>query len=250
MPEHLAHVVATVVVAMAALMFTTWIFAVLGHTYRQLEAQGESLARLEERERIAVELHDSIIQSLYGVGLKLEEASERWEGSPPAVRERLDGAIDSLHQIIQDIRNYIFDLRPRVSQVDDLPGALATLVDEVKVNTLMEASLNVEGDLGALSDEQALSLYHVAQEALNNVKKHAKASSVAVRLHSDNGRLRLEVADNGVGFEPEADHDVAKQGLRNMMDRARALGADLVIESAPGKGARIRLDLSLPERKG
>ena len=223
--------------------FANW--AAVAVETSQLYDRVESLARLEERERIGMDLHDGVIQSIYAVGLNLEDAAERLKESPQGVRQRLDSAIDDLNQVIRDIRSYIFDLRPQVSEVSDLKRALGELVDEVKVNTLMETDLQMAGELPPLEDEQALGFFHIAQEALNNVSKHSQASSVTVQLHSDNGRLRLEVADNGIGFDPEAQRAKAKQGLRNMMDRARGLGAHLLIDSAVGKGTRVSLDLPL-----
>ncbi|MBI1885664.1 MAG: GAF domain-containing protein [Chloroflexi bacterium] len=212
--------------------------------------QVESLARLEERDRIAMDLHDGIIQSIYAVGLNLEEVAERAGESPDRVRERLDTAIDSLNAVIRDIRSYIFDLRPEVSQVPDLSVALNALVQEVRINTLMDVTLDMDGEVEQVSEEQGLALYHIVQEALNNVAKHAKASSAAVRLRCADGHVRIEVTDNGVGFVTDEQTDGGKQGLRNMTDRARSVGAHLQIRSAPGQGTRVRVELPLTEGEG
>lgn len=227
--------------------FANW--AAVAVETSELYDRVESLARLEERERIGMDLHDGVIQSIYAVGLNLEDAAERLEESPESVRQRLDKAIDDLNQVIRDIRSYIFDLRPQVSRVSDLRRALAELVEELRVNTLMETELQVADELPPLGAEQALGLFHIAQEALHNVAKHAHASSVAVRLAVNGRALTLEVADNGVGFDPEARRDRGQQGLRNMTDRARSLGAHLLIDSAVGKGTRVCLDLPLEARR-
>lgn len=211
----------------------------------ELYEQLKSLALLQERERIGMDLHDGIIQSIYAVELALEGALERLEESPREVRTQLDRSIDDLNRVIEDIRSYIFDLRPQVSRADDLGQALAELADQVKVNTLMQTEIRVPPELPPLDDDQARGLFHVAQEALNNVARHSRASSVTVDLSINSEALTLEVRDDGVGFDPEANGPSGTQGLRNMSDRARGLGARLAIDSAPGEGTRVHLRLPL-----
>lgn len=204
----------------------------------------ESLARLEERERIGMDLHDGVIQSIYAVGLHLEDCLERLDECTGDVKPWLEKAMYDLNNVIRDIRNYIFDLRPGVSQVPNLPEAIHHLVDDVRVNTLMDVSMRIEGSLEGLLDESsALSFFHIAQEALNNVSRHSKATSVSVALSAGAGGVRLEVRDNGVGMPRGTPEGHEKQGLRNMRDRARSMGADLVIESAPERGTTVRVEL-------
>jgi signal transduction histidine kinase len=229
--------------------FANWA-AVAVETSRLYE-RVESLARLEERERIGMDLHDGVIQSIYAVALNLEDCLERLEESPREVKARLNKAMDDLNKVITEIRSYIFDLRPQVSQASDLPRALSDLVQDLRVNTLIEADLHIEGDPdGLLSQEQAEALFHIAQEALSNVSRHAKATAVRVGLTTGGGKVRLEVADNGVGFDPEQVRSADKHGLRNMRERARSLGAQLSIESADGRGTRVAVELPLPAQEG
>lgn len=229
--------------------FANWA-AVAVETSRLYE-KVEALARLEERERIGMDLHDGVIQSIYAVALNLEDCLERLEESPQEVRSRLNKAMDDLNRVIAEIRSYIFDLRPQVQDASDLPRALGDLVRDVRVNTLLDAELEVEGELdGLLSQEQAEALFHIAREALNNAGRHARATSVRVDLRTDGDRLRLEVRDNGVGFDPEAATGPDKQGLRNMRERARHLGAHLAIESARGQGTRVAVELPLRSQEG
>jgi len=217
----------------------------------QLYEKLESLARLEERERIGMDLHDGVIQSIYAVGLNVEDAAERLDESQGEVRAGLQKAIDDLSKVIRDIRSYIFDLRPQVSRVSDLPSALGELVRDVRVNTLMDAELTVAGGVDArLDEERALALFHIAQEALNNVSRHSMASAVRVQLTGDGGAVRLEVEDNGVGFEVTENGPWEKQGIRNMHDRARAIGADLVVDTERGRGTRIRVEVPPVEVRG
>lgn len=216
----------------------------------ELLAQVESMARLEERDRIAMDLHDGVIQSIYAVVLQLEDVVERVERTPTA-QKSIDRAINSLNSVIKDIRSYIFDLRPRVSSVEDLPEAIEQLAQGLKVNTLIEADVEVDVKVnGRLSDTQALGLYHIAQEALNNIGKHSKATRAHVKLMSDGQSLRLEVSDNGRGFAGEEDSEHVGQGIRNMRDRARTLGATLTFDSAPGRGTTIRVLMPLTREEG
>jgi signal transduction histidine kinase len=223
--------------------FAHWT-AVVAETSR-LHERLRNLALLEERERIGMDMHDGVIQSIYAVVLRLDDHSERAGEGHPELRAGLDKAIGALNQVIQDIRSYIFDLRPSALQAD-LPRALEELVQGVRVNTLMDAELAIEGDLnGALTAEQGAALFHIAREALSNVTRHARASSLRVRLQSLPHSLRLEISDNGIGFDPRAENPQDSRGLRNMGERARALGAELSLDSDPGHGTRIAIELPL-----
>jgi len=215
----------------------------------QLYDKLEGLARLEERERIGMDLHDGVIQSIYAVGLHLEHSAESLPDTAQGAKREIESAIDDLNDVIKDIRSYIFDLRPRMSQVPDLPHAIELLVEDTRVNTLMNVQAKLEQPLnGALSEAQALALFHIAQEALANISKHSRASRAFVRLSSRAGHVKLAIRDNGVGFEPGDDSSGEKHGLRNMRDRARSVGASLVCESTPGRGTRVTVDV--PIRRG
>lgn len=214
----------------------------------RMQSQLESLARLEERERIAMDLHDGVIQSIYAVGLQLEDVGERFEESPNAARAQIEGTINSLNSVIKDIRSYIFNLRPSASKIDDLPAAIVELAEDLRVNTLIEADVRLEGTLnGYLNEAQALSLYHIAQEALTNIGKHSQATTARVVLSSDGRSVRLEVHDNGVGI-PQEDKQHKGQGIRNMQDRANAVGATIAFESEPRKGTTIRVVMQIDKR--
>ena len=213
----------------------------------RLQQQLESLARLEERERIAMDLHDGVIQSVYAVSLHLEDASLRLDESPAEVRATLEKSMDDLHQVIKDIRSYIFDLRPRVSDVEDLPEALRLLSDEMRVNTVMTVAADIPASMNSsLNAAQTLALYHIAQECLNNVSKHSEATQVSVRLLAEeNDRVLLEIEDNGRGFHLTSDTSGQRHGMRNMKDRARAVNANLFVDSEPGRGTIIRVEVPL-----
>jgi signal transduction histidine kinase len=211
----------------------------------RLQEQLESLARFVERERIAMDLHDGVIQSVYATALQLEDAGEKLPEAPDQAGPVIDNAIDTLHQVIKDISSYIFELRAQVSEVEDLPGAIRDLAETLRVNTLMSVNVEVGAPPRGLSQAQAVGLFHIAQEALNNVSKHSRATSVSIKLRSQNGRVKLEVQDNGIGFNASGPGATDRHGLRNMKDRARSLRADLLIDSEVRRGTLLRVELPL-----
>jgi signal transduction histidine kinase len=222
--------------------FANW--TVVAIETSQLYDQLQSLALLEERERIGMDLHDGVIQSIYAIGLQLEDCTHRIGSSPQSVKQDLSRAIDSLNRVIRDIRSYIFDLRPRVSEVSDLREAIRQLAEELRVNTLIDVQVETSDRLDGLTQEQALAIFHVAQEALNNVGKHSKATSARVRLYSPHeGTVAVEVSDNGIGFDPETVDSLQRQGLRNIRDRARSLGGEATFISGPGRGTTVRMQI-------
>lgn len=216
----------------------------------QLYEKLESLARLEERERIGMDLHDGVIQSIYAVSLNLEDILYRLDTDTPGqLRPSVEKAMDTLTNVIKDIRSYIFDLRPSASEVTDLPHAIQQLVEDVRVNALIDARLEFDGDISGLLDEkQAITLFHIAQEALNNISKHSRASAATVRLSRQDRRVVLEVQDTGTGFEVREGGPKEGHGLRNMRDRARSVDGDLTIESKPGRGTTVRVEIYLRDR--
>jgi signal transduction histidine kinase len=210
----------------------------------RLREQLESLARLQERERIAMDLHDGVIQTVYAVALHLEDAADRVSQSPAEVGAVLNRSIENLHQVIKDIRSYIFDLRAQVSDVDDLPGALRELAEALRVNTLMDVRVEIDERASEiLKQEQALALFHIGQEALNNVSKHSRATAVSVVLSASRETVALDVEDNGTGFEIGDAGADEKNGLRNIRDRARAIRAKVLIDSKPGGGTRLKVEV-------
>jgi len=217
----------------------------------RLQDSLESLARLAERERIAMDLHDGVIQTVYAVALHLEDAADRVREAPEEVQPTLNEAIEKLHQVIKDIRSYIFDLRAQVSEVDDLPGAIRELAETLRINTLMNVQVQMALPVsGFLEQAEAVGLFHIAQEALNNVSKHSGATAVSITLMGSGGGVSLEVADNGKGFDARGGGFAEKHGLRNIKDRARGMGAKVLIDSEIGRGTRVRVELPREQAKG
>jgi two-component system sensor histidine kinase DevS len=195
---------------------------------------------LEERERIGMDLHDGIIQSIYGVGLALENARAVLHEDPVSADDRLQKAMDDLNRTIRDIRNYILDLRPRQLRGESLIEGLGRLVSEFRQNTKIEVSLAGPKDpLSDLLQVNAMALFHICQEALANIAKHANASKVSIDLWSTSDRALLEIQDDGDGFNMEKASKTVGHGLANMQTRVANVGGDLDIITAPGEGTTI-----------
>jgi two-component system, NarL family, sensor histidine kinase DevS len=205
-----------------------------------LHRQSRRLAVMEERERIGMDLHDGIIQSIYAVGLALEYARFALEEDPKQSRQKIEQAIDGLNKTIRDIRAYILDLRPRQFIGNDLKEGLQRLIDEYRANTLADASLvATDNDLAGLPSSHSTALFHICQEALANVAKHSQARRTQVHLWSTKERVLLEVADNGRGFDLRKMSVTLGHGLSNMHVRARKVGGDVEITSAPEEGTTV-----------
>jgi len=203
----------------------------------------QQLRVLEERQRIGMDLHDGIIQSIYAVGLNLEYVHGLLaEGEAAGASERVQQAIEALNTTIRDIRAYILDLRPRRFDGDDLIEGLKQLLTEFRANTLMSAEFRAEaGADRALTPEARLVLFHIAQESLSNAARHSRATRVEVSLLERAEAVELLLKDNGRGFDTQSAERRMGHGLPNMQDRVRAIRGELLIESQPGAGTEVRV---------
>lgn len=206
----------------------------------RLHTNARRLAVLEERERIGMDLHDGIIQSIYGLGLSLESAFHALDGSPEDAKSRFQNTMDGLNHVIRDIRSYISDLRPRKMGEGGLAAGVKRLATEFQANTLSEINITSgDSDLNDLPELHALVLFHICQEALANVAKHAKAKSVQISLWSANDRAVMEIRDDGKGFDVDHLNASIGHGLANMQTRATAVGGDVEISSHIGEGTTV-----------
>jgi len=206
----------------------------------QLHERARRLAVLEERDRIGMDLHDGIIQSIYGVGLSLESALHSLKEDPNNSSERVQHAINGLNQTIRDLRSYILDLKPRQLGTEGLLSGIKRLIAEYKANTFAEAELvEPDFDLNELTQTQALTLFHICQETLANAAKHARAKMVQISLWMTQERILLEINDDGVGFDVESMPSNIGHGIANIHTRARALGGDADISSVLNEGTTI-----------
>jgi signal transduction histidine kinase len=204
---------------------------------RILYEQVQELVLLQERQRLARELHDSVSQALYAIGLGAHTAREALENDPEQAMASIDYVLVLTEAGLAEMRALIFELRPDSLEIEGLVAALTKQVAVLHTRY----KLTVEADLGEepnLSLETKHMLYRVAQEALHNIVKHACASIVALQLAGKGNEFILEVRDNGRGFNP-ADPFPGHLGLRSMHERVTKMGGTLTIESLPGQGTCV-----------
>lgn len=209
------------------------------HTAR-LHDDLERLAVLQERERIGQDLHDGIIQALYGVGLFLEDVPELIDSDRPEAEARVDRAIDAIHESIRDIRGFIFGLRDADGREDGLAEGLRRLGSELARGSSAAVVVHAPAD-PAMDAADVAQLLRFAREALSNVARHASATHVEVALDARADGTELRIADDGRGFDTSAAPPPGHHGLGNMRARAVELGATLVVDSRPGGGTTVRL---------
>jgi signal transduction histidine kinase len=212
----------------------------------RLHAQAERLAVVEERERLARELHDSVTQALYSVNLYAEAARRAIElGKQEAALQNLDEVRNMAREAVVDMRLLIFELRPPALEEEGLAAALQARLGSVETRAGLEIALQVDGErrLPPAVEEE---LFWITQEALNNVVKHARAQGVTVRLELGDEEVRLEVRDDGAGFELTKAERSGGVGLRSLQERVARIPGELVIESAPGEGTSVKVRARVP----
>jgi signal transduction histidine kinase len=219
----------------------------------RLHEQVRGLAVVEERERIARDLHDGVIQAIYGVALSLEDVPSMMAGEPEEATARVDRAIDSLNLTIREIRNFILGLRSELLHGADLQAGLATLANEFSATgaTDIELDFAVDPDVAAsLPTSHRVQLLQMAREALSNAARHARARHTRVVARVDGNELLLQIVDDGIGFDPLAARSAGHLGLANLHDRAAGFGGSLSIESTLGAGTilSIRITISVGEQ--
>lgn len=212
----------------------------------RLYEQAEQAAVLEERQRLARELHDSVAQSLYSVtffaeaGLRVGSAGDS-EGAHDCLRR----VSQTAQEVLREMRLLVYELRPHALEREGLLGALEQRLDAVERRAGVDVSLQVDG-MVELPPAVAEGLYRIAQEALNNALKHAGSTAVTVRVSTRGDRVELEIVDNGRGFSTSTVSDRGGIGLASMRERAERLGGSLRIISAPGQGTSVKASLEAP----
>ena len=204
---------------------------------RRDSARRALAAQEGERARIARELHDEVGQALTAVVLQLERAARRTE---PPVRGEVEEAREAVRGSLEEVREIARRLRPEALDDLGLTSALAALTLDVSRRTGLRVERRIEPGLAALSPEEELVVYRVAQEGLTNVARHACAQQAQITLGARNGHVSLEVRDDGKGFDTRR---TAGAGLRGMRERALLVGAELVVDSRTGEGTAVRLTL-------
>jgi signal transduction histidine kinase len=211
----------------------------------RLYEQAQQVAVVQERQRLARELHDSVTQSLYSLTL-LAAGWRRLarDSRLGSIEEPLAEIGEVAQQALKEMRLLVYELRPPALEEEGLLGVLHQRLGVVEKRAGVEARLVLE-EVVELPAEMEEALYRIALEALNNALKHAAATSVTVRFRADDRRVELEVADNGRGFDPGTIGKSAGMGLTSMRERAEKLGGSLTIHSTPGEGTRVKVEVLL-----
>jgi signal transduction histidine kinase len=214
----------------------------------RLHQKVQQLAVVEDRERIARDLHDGIIQSIYGVALSLEDVPSMMADEPDEASARVDRAIDSLNLTIREIRNFILGLRSELLHGADLMAGLATLANEFGATGAAEIELDLAIDPDAVAGipmATRVQLLQMTREALSNAARHARARRTRIVTRMEDGMLVVRVEDDGVGFDTGAVRSAGHLGIANLYDRAAAFGGSVAIESTLGAGTTLTIRVPL-----
>lgn len=206
---------------------------------QRAQSELRRLEVLEERERIAKELHDGVIQSLFAVGMSLQGAAAL--ASDEDTAERISVAVEDIDRAIRDLRNYIFGLRPGILADRQLDQALKDLGVEFEGRAGVVTIVDVDPTVAAELTSIAADVVQLTREALSNVGKHAAATTCRVSLYRTADGAVLEIDDDGTGFDPT--RPASGMGLANLRDRVRSLGGALDIHSLDGEGTTVRATL-------
>ncbi len=206
--------------------------------------QAKLLVAAEERNRLARELHDFVAQTLYSISLFIDATRLALKTNKAKVVEsHLEELTQLSREAMSDMRLLIFELRPPILEKSGLAAAVQSRLESVEAKTGFETSFETGGSIH-LSPAQESELYRIAQEALNNVIKHAQASRVIIHLVGEAGCVRMTIEDDGVGFDPLTLEHGGGQGFRNMRERAANIGARCLFESVPGQGTKITIEVN------
>ncbi len=206
----------------------------------RLSEQLQAIALSRERDRIGMELHDGVIQSVYAVGMKLEILRGQFPMTPQQEEQYISILMD-LNRIIDDIRVYIRDLRSAREEQATFKQRLENLARHFKDFARVDVVIDVPATLRTLSDRQRHSLAQITREALSNVARHAHATQVRIRVRETDNKLIMIIEDDGVGFDPVEIQNPESFGLRNMDQRARQLSGQFLIRSEPGTGTCLTI---------
>lgn len=219
--------------------------AMIDITDRVILSEAQAQAALEERQRLARDLHDSVTQSLYSLTL-LAEASRRTaqSGDMGKVVDNIARLGETAQQALKEMRLLVYELRPLALEQEGLAEALQHRLDAVEKRAGVDAQfrVNLDADLPPSVEN---GLYRITQESLNNSLKHAEATMISVSLKTHEGRVELEITDNGRGFEPEAIQDGGGLGMVSIRERVGAMHGEYSITSKPGEGTRVWISVPL-----
>jgi signal transduction histidine kinase len=200
---------------------------------------------LSERERFAQELHDGAIQSIFAIGLGLERCQRLITTDPKETFRQLGASLADLRLVIRDLRGYLAGSDPPLANGREFAEALTALVHRMDVSQQLRFHVEIHSEAAdRVTGQQAAHMLSIAREAMSNSLRHSEGRTGTVSLHMQGEWVRLTIEDDGIGFSPETTYDRG-HGLRNMDSRTRGLGGHFTVETHPGRGTRIIVDLPL-----
>jgi len=215
----------------------------------RLYQQAQEAAALEERQRLARDLHDAVSQTLFSANVMAEALPRLWKRQPEKGLEKLTQLSQLIRGAAAEMRSLLLELRPTMVVNTPLAELLTQLTDAIKGRKKIDIALNLQvREEPALPPDVHIALYRIAQESLNNIVKHGQATQATVELYSDLERVEIKIKDNGRGFDPN--ERSSGFGLTMMQERAQAIGAVLHITTAIGQGTEIQVVWTAPEATG
>jgi len=209
----------------------------------ELEAKAKMSAVVEERQRLARELHDAVSQQLFAISMTATAVGRTLDQDFERARRQIE-LIEEMSSAAQsEMRALLLHLRPILLEGKRLSQAIPELVQEMKAKVPVDITLDMEEDL-PLNKGMENHLFRIVQEALSNTLRHARATKMGIELHRRGETVRLGIRDNGIGFDP-LDKKHASYGMMNMEERVNELGGSFHVVSAPGKGTRIEIRVPL-----
>ena len=211
--------------------------ASLALEYARAISELSRLGMIEDRERIARDLHDGVIQSLFAVGIGLQGTAA--VVGDPRLADRIQQFVSEIDRVIGDVRSYIFGLRPSVLSAGNLTNTLEQIAHETEERTGVTVIVDVDVSLEPALATGSAHIVHIVREALSNVGRHAAATTCRVSVRRDGSSAVLEIDDDGRGFD--RDSTSSGLGMGNLAERAAAIGGTLEVESHPGRGTTVRV---------
>jgi signal transduction histidine kinase len=220
--------------------------AAIAITNARLYERSRELSMLSERNRLSLELHDVVSQKLFSLNLAAEAAATLLDRGADEARPQLERVRDLAREALAELRSLIFGLRPAELERDGLEGVLrkeATMLQRVHG---VKVRVDADGHPPSVEPAAAGEILRIVEEALHNAVRHAEAHTVTVHLHRADDTLKVEVTDDGIGFDPKDPELRARHlGLTSMEERARELGGTLTLDARPGNGTVVSLEVPI-----
>jgi signal transduction histidine kinase len=211
----------------------------------RLFEQAKLSVAMEERNKLARDLHDSVTQALYGINLYADAIRmARLHNKQEVIESHTQELSKLAREAMAEMRLLIYQLRPPLLAQEGLPAALRSRLDSVEARSGIKPRFQTIGSF-KLTAIQETELFWISQEILNNILKHAKANAVQVQLIGESGRFSMIIEDDGEGFDPDVAEQAGGQGLRNIQERAKKINATCTISSTPGQGTKISIEMDL-----